>query len=336
VKYSNILAIRLSSLGDIIRAVPSLVALKSVSERLTFLTEDRFRTVTEIYPVADEVLLFPRKELSFSNLTNFLRELTKREYEIVLDLHGIFKSSLLTFLSKGQRKIGFDKNHSKEFAHLFYNEKVSSKGELTISRFERYEMALKHIGLEVEKNKFFKPTIGDEAEKFAKKFLQENNLEENNFALIFPGTSKKQKFKRCPLNNFIELAKKIENDLCLTPLFCLGPEESEYKESIKDNFILLESPNLLETSAIILKSKIFIGCDTGLMHLSAISGIKTIAIMGATNPLINEPWGERSRVVFKEGISKECKGEMCNHNDCMGKIKVDEVFKKVENLLNAI
>jgi len=121
----------------------------------------------------------------------------------------------------------------------------------------------------------------------------------------------------------------------LKAVFCLGPEEAEFEETIKDNFILLKSPDLKETSAIILKSKIFIGCDTGLMHLSALSGIKTIAIMGATNPVINKPWGERNRVVFKEGVSKECRGESCKHTDCMGKIKVDEVFKEVENLLNA-
>lgn len=328
--YKNLLAVRLSSLGDIIRSIPSLFALKEISESLTFLTEDRFEEILKLYPIFQKTILFPRKKFSLKNLIGFFSELYSYNFDVTVDLHGIFKSAIITHFSKSERKIGFDEPLSKEFSHIFYKEKVS--GKKRISRYERYEILVKYLKGEVQKERFYEPKISKEALTFSKDFVR-NELNNKKFAFFFPGTSKKQKFKRWPLFRLIPLANKVRKELEITPVFCLGPQEQEFEKKLFGNFVIAKGLNLEKTASLILKSQFFVGSDTGLMHLSALSGVKTFAIMGATDPLVNKPWGEKSRVIFKEGIFKECKGEKCSHTNCMAKISFEEVFEEIKNAL---
>lgn len=332
--FNNIIVIRLSSLGDLVRLVPTLKTLKENCQRIIFLTEDRFFEITRMYPFYDEVIFFPRKKLNLKNLLNFLKNLRKEEFDLTLDLHGIFKSAILAKLTKTKRNMGYPKKFSKEFAHIFYKEKIFCGKETSISRYERYNFALKHLNLKVKnQDEFYLPLIPKEARDFAEKFLKKNNLEDKNFAFLFVGASLKQKFKRWPLFRFKQLAFELKDKMKIEPLFAYGPDEIELESQLKDNFLTLPPLNLMKTASIILRSSLFVGADTGLMHLAAISGIKTVAVMGATNPLINKPYGTKSAIVYKEGIFLECGGENCPHKNCMGKITQKDVLEKIKELL---
>lgn len=331
--FKNILVIRLSSLGDIVRLVPTLKTLKENCQRLVFLTEDRFSEIAGMYPFYDEVIFFPRKNLNLKNLINFFKGLRKEDYDLTLDLHGIFKSAILEKLTKTKSNMGYPKKFSKEFAHIFYKEKIFCGKNPSISRFERYNFALKHLNLKIEnQEKFYQPLISQEAKDFSEKFLKENKLEDRNFAFLFVGASLKQKFKRWPLFRFKELAFELKDKMNLEPIFAYGPDEMELERQLRSHFLTLPPLNLMKTASIILRSSLFVGADTGLMHLAAISGIKTVAVMGATNPLINKPYGNKSAIVYKEGIFLECGGENCPHKNCMGKITQKDVLEKIKEL----
>ncbi len=320
-------------MGDIIRAVPALKSLKENLQRVVFLTEDRFLETARLFPYYDRVILFPRKNLNPFTLKKFFSELRSEKFDLTLDLHGIFKSAIICSLSKSRKKFGYPRKFSKEFSHLFYKEKIDCGDTPFISRFERYNFALKQIGITPPKqDKFFNPYLSDEAINFAEDFMKKNNLQKGNFAFLFVGASRKQRFKRWPLFRFNKLAELLEKEMNLKSVFSYGPDEKEFEKKMERKFTILEPSGLMKTAAVILNSSLFIGADTGLMHLSAISGIKTVTVIGTTNPVINKPYGTLARIVYKNNIFKECKGDLCSHGNCMGLITEYDVFEKVKTL----
>lgn len=332
-EIKSILVIRLSSMGDIIRAVPALKSIKEKIQRVVFLTEDRFSETACLFPYYDRVILFPRKNLNLLALKNFFYELRSERFDLTLDLHGILKSAIIASLSKCEKKLGYPKNFSKEFSHLFYRDKIYCSNLTTISRFERYNFALKQIGITpLGQDKFYHPYLPEEAKSFADGFIKKNNLQKGNFAVLFIGTSKRQKFKRWPVFRFNKLAALLEKEMNLKCVFLYGPDEEELVEKFDSKFVISEPQGLMKTAALILSSALFVGADTGLMHLSAISGIKTVAVMGVTNPIVNRPYGRFAEVVFRENVIEECKGELCPHRNCMGTITECDVFEKVRIL----
>lgn len=330
--FKKILAIRLSSLGDIVRAVPALLNLKENCEELTFLVEDRFKPITKLYPYFDNLLFFPRNNLSITTFKNFFENLRSREYDVSLDLHGILKSAIITSLSKAKRKIGYSKNFSKEFSHLFYGELIGLHKDSRISRYSRYELALDYLGIEKKELRGVLPKIEEDDEEYAEKYLRENGLKESEFIFIFVGASRSQRYKRWPIFRFLKLVKMVEEKLGLRCLLSFGPDEVELLREVKDLSPILKPVGLSKSVAVMMKSLLYIGGDTGLTHIATLAQKKSVVIFGATDKVINEPYGKNWVMVYKDGIFKDC-SKNCKHSSCMGKIDEYEVFEAVERVM---
>jgi len=333
----KILVIRLSSIGDIIRLVPSMEAVKNAFGEVTFLTEDRFAPILAMYPMAPRVILFPRKHLGFKKLGAFLGELRRERYDLVLDMHGILKSAAITALARGGEKAGFARGFGKECSHLFYGTKLACGDSPMISRYDRYGGALKALGIEVGEEKAFHPPFIDEASSSSVgRFLEEKGLEKGKYVVLFLGASRKQAFKRWPLFRFLELARIIRERTGMKCVLGWGPDEADLCWSLQREEHLVIPPllSLRESAALILGSAGFVGADTGLMHLSALSGVRTVAVMGPTSPVLNRPWVGRSRVVHREGVKGACSERDCPHKSCMGAIAAEEVFSALKELLD--
>lgn len=338
-RYSDkkILVVRLSSIGDIIRLVPSMDTVGKSFGEVAFLTEDRFGPILNMYPIARKVILFPRKDLGIRKLYSFIRELRRDRYDLILDMHGILKSAMMTAMARGSEKAGFAKGFGKECSHLFYRRKLVCGNSPLISRYDRYSGALKALGMEAgNENAFHHPVIDEASSSNVSRFLKDSGLEREKYAVLFLGASRKQAFKRWPLFRFIELAGLLWDRTGLKSVLGWGPDEAELCRSLNKEEHLVVPPlfSLQESASLILGAAAFVGADTGLMHLSALSGVRTVAVMGATNPILNKPWGDRSRVVFREGVLGSCPGEDCEHDVCMGGITAEEVFAPLRELLD--
>src|SRR4030067_3450220 len=160
--YKKILILRLSAVGDIIRTLPAVKAIKAKfpSASITWIVEEPSKPLIESQPEIDEVILFPRKRWSEGlksvkgwwktarEAQKFIFSLREKRLDLVLDFHGILKTGLLSFLSGSPRRIGFDRRSTKEGNFLFSNVKVKLPKE-RISRFQRNLALLKGVGLEV-------------------------------------------------------------------------------------------------------------------------------------------------------------------------------------------
>jgi len=145
----------------------------------------------------------------------------------------------------------------------------------------------------------------------------------------------KMKLKRWPLERYIELGKKVLAALPDAYLIILGsnaerPMGEEICEGIGERVINWSGLDLLTTSEVIRRGKMFIGSDSGLMHIAASVGTTCVAIFSAKDhPGMWYPYGDGHQVLRKYVPCEGCFLEDCVEMKmkCIMDISVEEVFE---------
>ena len=127
----NILIIKLSSLGDVIHALPVAAALRKrfPDARISWLVNRGFHEILEGNPDIDELILFERGRWGrFFRLASTVHELKKLtntlkagSFDLVIDLQGLLRSGLLSYVTNAPVRMGFA--NAREFSPLFYTNK---------------------------------------------------------------------------------------------------------------------------------------------------------------------------------------------------------------------
>jgi len=101
------LLVRLSSLGDIVHALPAAAAIRDTfpESRIDWLVEPRWLRLLEGNPDLNNVISLQRK--SAAGLSATVRQLRAAKYTHAIDFQGLYKSALLAFASGAPRRIGF-------------------------------------------------------------------------------------------------------------------------------------------------------------------------------------------------------------------------------------
>lgn len=340
----RILVIRLSSLGDIARLLPSLGALASRGRCVHLTVEDRFLPLVQLFPLAEEVIPYPRRApgsplrhpLRWSrDMRDYVGRLREGRYDLALDLHGILRSALVAHLSGARATAGFAQGHGKEGSHLFYGRTLRPADRTRISRYERYAGALRALGFPSSPGGYLSPSTPAAAASRVSAFLEAGGLKAGAYLFAFVGTSAAQAHKRWPFERFLELARLARERLGMPTVLGWGPEERALvagAAGLEAVFPIPDwpLPELLET---IRRAGAFVGADTGAMHLAALMGVPTVALLGPTDPVLNEPFGARKRVLFSPSASGPCRGEACTHDACLGAMPASAVADALEGLL---
>jgi len=348
---SKILVLRLSAVGDVIRTLPAIKALKehNPTSFITWIVEEPSKSLLESQPEIDEVILFPRRRWSegirsvrkvgktIGEMGRFIRALRMREFDVVLDFHGILKSGLLSFCSGASKRVGFDRKSTKEGNFLFSNVKVTLSKK-KISRYLRNFELLKGIGLEV---KDFKPKlyIPNEEKQYVDSYFQNLSVSlRRPWIAIHPGTSPQTPYKRWMPQYYGKLADRLIRELKATVIFTWGPGELKWVESIQKMMketSLLAPPTetLTKLGEVLRRCDLYIGGDTGPLHIASLVGIPVVAIYGPTDPVINEPLG-RYIMVRKDVGCNPCRNRTCEDLSCLKAISVEDVFKATQEIFS--
>jgi len=102
-------------------------------------------------------------------------------------------------------------------------------------------------------------------------------------------------YKRCHLDNFQAVAKELVSR-GIKAIFLLGPAELEqFSDETKKNIAgvaqCLTDLSLTEVVGLLSCADVFVGNDSGITHLAAAMGIKTLSVFGPTDPVIYGPIG---------------------------------------------
>ncbi len=344
------LILRLSAVGDVIRTLPAAKALKEhyPSSSITWIVEEPSLSFLKSQPEVDEVILFPRKRwtkgikslrniwVTIGEMRGFVEDLRKRRFDVVLDFHGILKSGLLSFLSGSPKRIGYGRRSTKEGNFLFSNVKVKLPGE-RISRFERNLVLLKGMGLELKEPKSSLHIPPEDREYVASFFKASSGSFSRPLIAIHPGTSAKAFFKRWGPDQYAQLADRLIQELNATVLFSWGDGELEWVEGIrkemkKPSLLAPKTDSLTQLGEFYRHCDLYIGGDTGPMHIASFMGIPAVVIYGPTDPIENEPIGNHIKVRKEVGCNP-CHEYSCKELFCLKAISADEVFEATKGIL---
>ncbi len=347
------LILRLSAVGDVIRTLPAVRTLKEhfPSSTISWVVEDPSRSFLQSQHEIDEVILFPRKRWAkgMKSLTQiwgtiwemweFVRGLRRRKFDAVLDFHGILKSGILSFLSGTPRRIGYDRKSTKEGNFLFSNVKVELPKE-RISRFKRNLALLRGLALEANELKCGLHIPPEDREYVASFFKASPASLRRPLIALHPGTSEQAVFKRWMPDQYALVADRLIEQLHATVLFTWGDGELDWVEGIrkemkKPSLLGPRTESLTQLGEVYRHCDLYIGGDTGPMHVASLMGIPVVVIYGPTDPVENEPAGSHIKVRKEVGCSP-CHEYSCKKLSCIKAISADVVFTATQEMLGLI
>ena len=325
----KILIVKLSSLGDVIQALPVLTALKEglAGAEVHWVVEPEARKILENHPLLDRLIVFPRKEIfrgDVKSLKAFVSLLRAQSYDVALDLQGLLKSALVLTLSRARQKVGFS-NH-REGSPLFYTLKLPPY-DPDLHAVRRYLLALEILGVREKRPRFVLPPLPPlEA-------LRERLSLPEEFVLFI--TQSRWQSKLWSKEGWRVLAQKFLN-LGLTPVLVGTREEGPRLAEIALGTRALSLAgrlDLLELGSLIKGARLVVSVDTGPMHLAAALGRPLVALFGPTAPWRTGPFGERHQIISQKSPCSPCFKKFCAERACLLKISPEEVWEACQRLL---
>jgi len=302
-QLGRIIVIRLGALGDVVRTIPAVQALRAAAPqaRIAWLVDDRCAPILESLRYVDERLVLPRRELRaasrnpfawprwFRTWRAFRRRLEAWRADAVFDFHGLFKTAVLTRRTRAPLRIGYVRGHSKEGSWRAYNVLVDP-GPVRSPRLERNLALVEHFG----GKRLTEPpelTFGEAERAKIEAFF--STLDASRVVALIPGSSRSRRHKRWPAQHFAALADLLVERLDLTPLVVTGPGEEELVKEIHSRAhheVLVAPPVSQKELAVLLgRCRGCIGGDTGPMHIASIMRTPVVVILGPTDPVQNQP-----------------------------------------------
>ena len=336
----NILIVKLSAIGDVIHTLPSLAALRRLypAAYITWVVEEAAADLLLGHPHLDEVIISRRKSwmknfrpgqilATLREVRSFIRQLRSRRYDLVIDFHGLLKSSVVVFLSGGKRKLGYDS--WQELSGLFLNEKIPE--DMNKHAVDRYLDFPRYLGAEIHDAEFILP-LTDDTNACAKQLLEQHHLSANNYVAVNPIAYWDTKL--WDNGKFANLADQIKEGLKLDVIFTGSnrTDAADILSRMKKEGINLGGKTSLPILAEIYKSaRAVITTDSGPMHLAAAMGTPVIALFGPTDPARTGPYGKGHAVIRADLPCSPCLLKKCSTKECMEEITPGQVYAALEN-----
>ena len=348
----KILIIRLSAIGDVVDVLPALRCLRSnfPESRISWLVEDRASAILSAHPDLDDVIVFPRKKWqreilkvkkaisTLSDILSFYRKLHGEHYDLVLDFQGNLKSGIMNLITGTENRVGFGKGFSKEFNYLFTRYRVYPQNKRE-HRIDKNLSLLKGIGF---KAKFQNPEfpVSRPDQEYISHFIDENNKCSIPLIIVNPCTSKYGSYKRWPTLNYARLADMILEKYDVKVIFIWGPNEFEIVNEIisymKQKALVSCKTTIKQLIELVRRADLYIGGDTGPLHIASTLCIPTVAIFGPKDPILYGPYHENTAIINKELPCSPCRDRTCSDPECLTTILPDEVFQAVNQLMDNI
>jgi heptosyltransferase-3 len=332
---SEILIIRLRSLGDLVLETPSIAALHSWRPdlRINVLVESRFAAVLEGNP-AIAGLIFSR------GLGETALDLLRRKFPIVFNQHGGPRSAMLTGASGSALRVGwagyqysFLYNVAVPVAREFYGVPAVHTVEHRISQF--YFTGLSR-GPIPRAQVFAQP---DAITRVAGKLEEKGIAAGAPYAVLQPGARLPE--MRWPVAKFAEIARWLREKHGIASVVNLGARDDEIATEVRNELgncaVVLDSQlDISELIALVAASRIFVGNDSGPAHLAAALLRDSVVIFSVTDPVQWRPWQADHRIVQTGATFDHPRGDkaiVANNPRPITSITVDEVRQKCEVLL---
>ena len=304
--------IKLSSLGDVVHALPVAHALRRAlpSAHLTWVVEAREYAILRDHPDLDAVVPVdtrlwrrliwrPAGARQVLGKVGRLRERIRRaSFDVAIDLQGLLKSGLLTAYTGAPVRIGFSAGRCRERWNALFTNRHVTPPDSARHVVDQYLALLAPLGIVPGPAEFHVP-VPAAAERRIEEFLVNEGVKPGDrLVAINPGAGHPQ--KRWSVARFGALAERLATDAGARVLLLWGPDEAHMAREISlalpaHSALLAPPTDLGELAALLKRCRLMIANDTGPLHLAAALGTPALGLYGPTRAERNGPYGTRCR-----------------------------------------
>jgi heptosyltransferase-1 len=344
----RVLVVRMSAMGDVIHALPAIAALRVAQptlqvgwlveqrwmELLCAHTAERMQPRSPLKPLVDWVHVSDFKEwrkglsaaATWRDMLSCMREVRAMKYDVALDLQGTIRSAMATRLSGAKTRIGSTEPREAP-ARRFYTKQVSPQGSHVIEHSLALASAVAADDLDYEAPLF--------PQDHATEAWADRSCASIGFAplaIVNPGAG--WGAKCWPADSYGELARALA-DRGMAVMVNYGPQEEALAEMVREASEQAARPVKCTVSQLIAltrRASLFVGGDTGPMHLAAALNVPVVALFGPTRPERNGPYATRS-VVLRSPASIDNASHVDDPDLGLQSIKPDAVIAAADSLL---
>jgi len=348
----NILLVRLREIGDVVFTTPALRAVRQrfPDAHIAYLVEPLAAPVVAGNPHIDELIVAPRASLG-SDIRLGLRLRTQR-YDLAIDFHGGPRASLLAWLSGAPRRIGY----AVRGRRWVYTTLVARPRELRPRHaVENQWDLLTPIDVpppSTETDPVEMP-VDPRAAAAVSGRLEAAGLQPTD-RLVVVHVSAGNPFRRWPQDSFAEMvATLVSRHADVRVMVVSGPSERDAAARVidrarqglapaaRDSVFSIGECSLAELRALVERAGLFIGGDSGPLHIAATSTVPIVGLYGPTLPVRSAPW--RTRQLTTESVDggplecRPCNQRVCAPGDfrCLTRIAPAAVVAAAERALAA-
>jgi heptosyltransferase-1 len=336
----RILIVKSSSLGDIILALPMLRTLRHAYPRayIAWIVESPFQDVLVGNGDLDRLFVVDTASVRATALGFYraVRQIRADAFDVVVDLQGWIKSQLLCKLSGARAMVGVKKKNELGF-HIL-ERGVPFRPEAHVA--DLFLDVARLLGAEEPRVSFDIPVFEEDA-RYIDEFLAALSSEPNaglaaGLAILQPGTTWTN--KRWSLRKLAEVGRALAANGSFVPVVAWGPGEqsdaAEVVRQIGDRGVLAPPTTIRQLAALFQRSALYVGTDSGPMHLASALGVPTVGLFGPSDPARFAPYQPSARVVRQDLPCSPCGKPVCRYGTvaCMASIEVPEVLEAIRSV----
>jgi len=342
----KILIVRLGAIGDVVHTLPALACLRRALPRahLTWAVErGGAAKLLEGNPYLDDLAELDlrgwRKRWTQAETLAAVRgsiaRLRTAQFDLSLDFQGLLKSAAVPWLARVPQRIGFATEALREPASRWLlNEQVDvdDSGHVIKKNLRLVE----YLGYDVSGEFEFPIALNAEDKQFAGEQIERCD---GKLAILNPGGGWPTKLWHT--SEFGALADRLWEVYGIRSAITYGPGELSLAQAViaqtqSGRAFALDS-TLKQFLALAARAKLFLGGDTGPMHLAAAARTPIVALFGPTSARRNGPFAADDVVLerFDLDCRVDCYRRYCSHTSCM-KLPVDAVWQGVVQRLQQV
>jgi lipopolysaccharide heptosyltransferase I len=330
----RILIVRLSAIGDVIQSLPIACALREKFPEafLTWAVEKNAGQLLQGHEAIDQIVTLPRGWLkSPAGVWRLRRMLHDLHFDVAVEAQGLTKAAILAWLSGARRRIGFGHPWGRELSRWINTETVDTPGPHVV---QRNLQLLRPLDILSPTVRFLVPERVEDRET-AERMIHGVGLEQG-FTILNVGAGWPSKL--WPADRFAAVATHLGTAWGLPSLVAwAGQQERQIAERIvaDSQGCAQASPKttLTELAALSRRAKLFIGSDTGPLHLAAAVGTPCVGLYGPWPAEVHGPFGSQHIALQKASSPSSTRQRRTASPELMEAITVADVCSACDRIL---
>lgn len=339
----KIVIMRTDRIGEVLLSTVAIDAIKKSfpDSSVSFVTSEYSKPIVESRTDIDEVMTTDTmgKEGWFLKSVRLASLLRKKRFDMAIMLNPHKSLHLAAFLAGISQRVGYGRKWG-----FLLNRKITDERDKGRKHEVEYTMdLLRSLDVTLDDPKPLLP-VDKEAEKEVRNLLVGKGIQSDRPVIsVHPGSSNPAKI--WPRERYSELIRRLKTELdCYVCILGSDEERIFAREIIVDSGVevlnLTGALSLKELTALLKKSSLFVGNDTGPMHMAAALDVPVIAIFGRNTPGVSptrwRPWGDKHVVFHEDPGCAPCYDKSCSYDHrCLRAVNVDVVFEAAKKIVKS-